>query len=356
MPPWGRLRALGIEPVIGLMHHGSGPPHTSLLKDSLPQGLAAFAAQVARRYPWVRFYTPVNEPLTTARFSCLYGHWYPHASSDTAFVRALLIQVRAIGQAMEAIRAINPAARLVQTEDLGYTQAAPALQEQAGFENERRWLSFDLLAGRVTPAHPLYAYLRANSATVAQLASLAHRPCPPDTLGINHYITSERYLDDRLHLHPPHAAGGNGRQRYVDVETCRSCEERIGPAALLGQAWRRYGIPLAVTEAHIGCEPAEQMRWFYQMWQACLAARDAGAEIGACTAWALLGSYDWDSLLTQPNGRYEPGVFETAPSGIYPTDLAALMYALAHGQPVSPLVREPGWWQRRHAQLEPESA
>src|SRR5437868_3175279 len=29
-----RLRALGINPIIGLIHHGSGPPHTSLIDPS----------------------------------------------------------------------------------------------------------------------------------------------------------------------------------------------------------------------------------------------------------------------------------------------------------------------------------
>lgn len=72
-----RLRELGIGPIVGLVHHGSGPRSTSLLDPEFPAQLAAFAAAVARRYPWVDAYTPVNEPLTTARFSGLYGHWYP---------------------------------------------------------------------------------------------------------------------------------------------------------------------------------------------------------------------------------------------------------------------------------------
>lgn len=74
-----RLRELGLDPIIGLVHHGSGPKHTHLLCDQFGPGLAHFAETVARRYPWVKYYTPVNEPLTTARFSALYGHWYPHA-------------------------------------------------------------------------------------------------------------------------------------------------------------------------------------------------------------------------------------------------------------------------------------
>jgi dTDP-4-dehydrorhamnose reductase len=73
----GHLRALGIHPIVGLVHHGSGPRHTSLIEPSFADGLASFARAVAERYPWIESYTPVNEPLTTARFSGLYGHWYP---------------------------------------------------------------------------------------------------------------------------------------------------------------------------------------------------------------------------------------------------------------------------------------
>jgi hypothetical protein len=32
--------------------------------------------------------------------------------------------------------------------------------------------------------------------------------------------------------------------------------------------------------------------------------------VRAVTAWALLGSYDWDSLLTRRRGNYEPGAFD----------------------------------------------
>jgi dTDP-4-dehydrorhamnose reductase len=33
-----RLRALGVRPIVGLVHHGSGPRHTSLLDPSFPEG------------------------------------------------------------------------------------------------------------------------------------------------------------------------------------------------------------------------------------------------------------------------------------------------------------------------------
>ena len=112
------LRELGVMPIVGLLHHGSGPRHTSLLDENFPEKLADYAGAVATRYPWVEYYTPVNEPLTTARFSGLYGVWYPHARDDRSFVQALLNECRGTVLAMRAIRRVNPNALLVQTDDI----------------------------------------------------------------------------------------------------------------------------------------------------------------------------------------------------------------------------------------------
>ncbi|HUS17541.1 MAG TPA: dTDP-4-dehydrorhamnose reductase, partial [Chloroflexia bacterium] len=49
----GQLQALGIEPIVGLVHHGSGPKSTSLVEPSFAPWLAEFAAAVADRYPWL---------------------------------------------------------------------------------------------------------------------------------------------------------------------------------------------------------------------------------------------------------------------------------------------------------------
>jgi dTDP-4-dehydrorhamnose reductase len=106
-----RLRALGVDPIIGLVHHGSGPAYTDLLDDGFAAGLARHAGRVAARYPWVEAWTPVNEPLTTARFSALYGHWYPHQRDERCFWLALLNQIDGVGAAMQAIRAVIPGAQ-----------------------------------------------------------------------------------------------------------------------------------------------------------------------------------------------------------------------------------------------------
>jgi dTDP-4-dehydrorhamnose reductase len=343
-----RLRELSLRPIVGLVHHGSGPRDTSLVDPEFPEKLAAYARAVAERYPWVEDYTPVNEPLTTARFSGLYGHWYPHGRDNETFARALVTQCRAVVLSMRAVRDVNPAARLVQTEDLGKSFSTRALSYQAEFENERRWLTFDILCGRLDRRQPMWAFLTAAGVSESELEWFLENPCPPDVIGVNHYLTSERFLDERLERYPPHTHGGNGLHAYADVEAVRArAEGCAGPRALLAEVWERYSLPLAVTEAHLGCTREEQLRWFAEVWEAARSLRDEGADVRAVTAWALLGSFDWDSLVTRARGHYEPGVFDLRGGRPRPTALAHLIKELAGGaEPAHAVLEAPGWWQR----------
>jgi dTDP-4-dehydrorhamnose reductase len=348
----GRLRDLGIDPIIGLVHHGSGPAGTNLLDPKFAEGLAAYAAAFAERYPWIRRYTPVNEPLTTARFAALYGHWYPHRRDDRAFVAALLNQCCAVAAAMTAIRARVPGAHLVQTEDGGAIRATKGLAKQAAFENSRRYLSLDLLIGRVNKRHPLWRYLIGAGGNERQLARLREQPMPPDIVGLNYYVTSDRFLDHRLKRYPESSHGGNGRQRYADVEAARVDGVGLrGHAAILTEAWERYGLPLAITEAHLDCTREEQMRWLVDAWQGAHDAAARGADVRAVTAWALLGSWDWDSLLKRAVAtRYEAGAFELRDGVPRPTGVARVICDLTAGrQPIHAVLDTPGWWRRRGA-------
>jgi dTDP-4-dehydrorhamnose reductase len=343
------LRELGIRPIAGLLHHGSGPAYTNLLDPAFPQLLARFARNVAERYPWVEMFTPVNEPLTTARFSALYGHWYPHQRDEASFLKALVNQCLGIALAMQEIRQVIPKARLVQTEDLGKIFSTPLLRYQAEFENERRWLSLDLLCGRVGREHPFRGRLLAAGIGEGDLELLREQRCLPDILGINHYLTSDRYLDQRRGRYAPWTHGGNGRHRYADVEAVRIAlpARELGPEARMKEAWERYGLPLAITEAHHGCTREEQLRWLAQVWSGAERLRAGGADIRAVTIWALFGSMDWNSLLVRRDGYYEPGAFDARSSPPRPTLVARAASTLArtgtfdHG-----VLGSPGWWQR----------
>ncbi|HET9445426.1 MAG TPA: family 1 glycosylhydrolase [Steroidobacteraceae bacterium] len=344
-----RLQALSLDPILGLLHHGSGPRYTNLLDGHFPQLFAQYATAVARRFPWVTHYTPVNEPLTTARFSALYGHWYPHSRDDRSFARALVNQVRATTLAMQAIRRVNSSAQLVQTDDLGRTTSTPKLIYQADFDNERRWLGWDLLRGDVNRQHAMWGYLCKAGIAAGELDWLVDHPCPPDIVGINHYVTSDRYLDDDISRHAPETRGGNGRDAYADIAAVRAADSQAaGIAGALDDVWTRYRCPMAITEAHLGCTREDQLRWLHRVWRAAQEARTAGLDVRAVTAWALLGSFDWDSLVTRVQRHYEAGAFDVRGPAPRETAIAHLISDLAsHRTPRrSAIVAEPGWWER----------
>lgn len=335
-----------ITPIVGLVHHGSGPAYTSLYNGCFPNGLADYAHQVAKRFPWLEYYTPVNEPLTTARFSGLYGYWYPHHKNAYSFAVMLLNQVKGIVLAMQAIRRINPAAKLVQTEDLTKIHSTDLLRYQADFENERRWLTYDLLCGRVTREHPLWDYFLSLGIKESQLFFFIEHTCVPDIMGLNYYITSERYLDEDLEAYPSHTHGGNGLHAYADIEAVR-VKKPTGIKNLLQEAWSRFRLPLAITEAHLHCDEVEQMRWFKEIWDACCQVKEGGVNIKAVTAWSLLGAYDWNSMLTKHERVYEAGVFDVSNNVLQPSLTACLIASLAsQGYSDHPLLAQHGWWHR----------
>jgi dTDP-4-dehydrorhamnose reductase len=342
-----RIRTLGMRPIAGLLHHGSGPRYTDLLDEAFAPAFARFAAAAAQRYPWIEDWTPINEPLTTARFSALYGHWYPHRTDERSFWTALINQIEAVRLAMREIRAVNPTARLIQTEDLGRTYATRAVAHQADFDNARRWMTWDLLSGRVTREHALWDRLEAFGFG-ERLRALADAPCAPDIIGVNHYLTSDRFLDHRVEAYPPERHGGNEFMAFADVEAIRvTLPAPGGLEGALAEAWTRYGLPLAVTESHNGCTREEQVRWLREAWEAALSLRARNVDVRAVTAWALLGSHNWSCLLTGAADDYEPGAFDVSGPQPRATAIAAEIKRLASGdQPAHPATEGPGWWRR----------
>jgi dTDP-4-dehydrorhamnose reductase len=333
-----RLRARGVRPIVTLLHHGSGPRYTDLLDPAFPQLFAAYAESAARALPGVYRWTPINEPLTTARFSALYGVWYPNCRDDVAFGRALYHETLATILAMERIRAIEPAAQLVVTEDLQrFTAADEGVADYVDFLRERTFLSVEMLAGRVVPGHALYVFLRERCGLSArELAALAARAAVPDLVAFNHYPHSERYVFS--------AAGGvtgDVPAVYVAGEPAL----RAGP--LLRAAAQRLGLPLALGEVHIDAPAAERVRWLAQHAADVAALRGDGVDVRAIGVWAAFGMVDWHSLLRARDGAVEDGIYTFAgPHGVpQPTLLTAAVQALARGETIDDRgVR--GWWER----------
>src|SRR5512132_2323930 len=97
------IRALGITPIVDLCHFGVPDWIGSFQNPEWPKLFAEYAHAFAQRYPWVRFYTPVNEIFIAATFSAQNGWWNERLSSDRAFVNALKHLCTANVLAMRAI-------------------------------------------------------------------------------------------------------------------------------------------------------------------------------------------------------------------------------------------------------------
>ena len=341
------LKSRNVEVIAGLVHHGSGPKYAPILSEKFVSGLADYAQKVAEKFPWINEYTPINEPLTTARFCGLYGFWHPHHKNDNSFLQILINQCKGTILAMQAIKKINPNAKLIQTEDLAKTHSTSKLKTQANFENQRRWLSIDLLCGKVNPQHPLWKRFK-RAGIESQLKFFIENPLPPDVLGFNYYITSERFIDENLSIYPPQTHGGNSKIKYADIEVVRTKKAKLaGPKNLLEEAWNRYKLPIAITEAHLHCGREEQLRWLNYIWKSAKKLEAEGVKILSVTIWSMLGAYGWDKLLTKNKGKYESGAFDLSMGTPRPTALTQQIAHFVKDTPYThPILQSDGWWEK----------
>jgi dTDP-4-dehydrorhamnose reductase len=331
------LRAHGIDPIITLLHHGSGPTYTDLLDPAFPLWFAEYAGATAEQFPWVRRWTPINEPLTTARFSTLYGLWFPNLADDRAFGRAMINQTLAQQAAMRRIRRVIPEAEFVLTEDLQrFVAGDDGVADYVAFLRERMYLSVELVAGRVGEDHPLAPFLLDQcGVNPFELDVLQRDACAPDLMAFDHYPHSERYVFSHA------GAVADVAAVYVAGQP----PPVAGP--LLRAAAERLQLPLALGEIHVHAPAAERVRWLVQHVDDVLALRAEGNDVRAAGAWAAFGMIDWHALLRTRDGITEDGIYTFAgTSGTpQPTLVCDALRTLARGERVADDgVR--GWWER----------
>ncbi len=71
---------------------------------------------MAERYPWVKYYTPVNEIYVTARVSAKNGKWNEQLKSDESYVTAMNNIVAASTLATHCIARRRPECVIIQSE------------------------------------------------------------------------------------------------------------------------------------------------------------------------------------------------------------------------------------------------
>ena len=82
------MREMGLTPILDLCHFGLPDWAGDFQNEDWAELFADFAELFARRYPWIQYYTPVNEILVCAKFSGKEGIWNEQLKSDKAMIMA----------------------------------------------------------------------------------------------------------------------------------------------------------------------------------------------------------------------------------------------------------------------------
>jgi len=291
--PMRDLEASGPEPIVDLCHFGVPTWLGNFQNEEAAPALAEYAGAFARRYPWVRFYTPVNEMYVCARSSALDGLWNEQELSERAFVRAAVnLACASIGMT-DAILRERPDAVFINSESSEFSQPCcpdAEIQQIACFENERRFLPLDLIyAHGVSPA--MRGILRAHGVSDEQCTRFMRREVPRRTvLGIDYYEWNERLIDRQGH---PQSLG-----------------ELFGWYVIANQYWERYRRTMMHTETNRS-DAADAPRWLWRQWHNVQLLRNAGVPLVGFTWYSLTDQIDWDRAMREPLGIVDPvGLFD----------------------------------------------
>lgn len=277
-----RLRELDITPLVDLCHFGLPDWLGDFQNPDFPHYFAEYATAFATRFPYLQFYTPVNEIFIAAMFSAQYGWWNERLCSDKAFVNALKNLSKANVMAMHAILKVQPDATFIQSESTEYFHATePSALPLARFLNQKRFLSLDLTYGfpiNVT----MYEYLLQNGMTKSEYNWFTQNQVKARCImGNDYYVTNEHLV------HPDGSTQASG--------------EIFGYYVLTNQYYNRYKLPIMHTETNIRMPACKE--WLLKQWANLHRLKQDGVPIIGFTWYSLLHQVDWDSALRNDAGN-----------------------------------------------------
>ena len=287
------MRELGITPIIDLCHFGLPNWLGNFQNPEAPGALCAYAAAFAKRYPWVRFYTPVNEMYVCAKLSALNGAWNEQRQDERSFLTAVRHLAKSNILMMQAILRERPDAVFANSESGEFYQAAsadPEIVRIANFENQRRFLTLDLLY-----AHPVDETMRRHLRDQGMPDDeydwfMAQETPRRAILGIDYYLWNEQLIDTE------------GRPQALG--------ELFGWYVVAGQYWERYRRPMMHTETNV-MDARAAPSWLWRQWYNIRLIQAAGVPVVGFTWYSLTDQVDWDIGLTKALGNVNPvGLFD----------------------------------------------
>jgi beta-glucosidase/6-phospho-beta-glucosidase/beta-galactosidase len=280
------LRNLRITPIADLCHFGVPDWLGDFQNKDFPRYMAEYAGAFADRYPWVRYFTPINEIFIAATFSAYYGWWNERQASDPAFVRALVNLCRANVESMHAILKEVPGAIFIQSESTEYFHPQhPHSLYKANVLNERRFLSLDLTYGRPVNS-TMFRYLMDNGMSEEEY----------DWFGLNH-VKENCVMGNDYYVTNEHMVYDDG--------TWGPSGEIFGYYVITHQYYERYRLPVMHTETNFS-NAEEAPAWLQKEWANLFRLRQDGVPIIGFTWYSLTDQVDWDSALRNDAGSVNP--------------------------------------------------
>lgn len=268
--------------IVDLCHFGLPDWLGNFQNDDWPKLFAEYVQAFAHRFPWVRFYTPVNEIFIAATFSAQFGWWNERLASDRAFVTALKNLCKANVLAMHAILKERPNAIFIQSESTQYFHPeSPDCEDFARRFNEKRFLSFDLTYGHHVNA-TIYEYLLDNGMTREEYHwFLQHNLRSRCVMGNDYYATNENLV---------HSDG-----------SLTLSGEIFGYYPITHNYFSRYCLPVMHTETN--CSEPDSVMWLKKEWANVHRLQQDGVPIIGFTWYSLQDQVDWDTGLREDNQR-----------------------------------------------------
>lgn len=283
------MRRLEIEPILDLCHFGMPDwLGNSFQNPEFPSSFAAYARAVAKRFPWLRLYTPVNEMYVCAKFSAKMGWWNEQQNNDRAYVTATLHLARASRLAMCEIMQVTPSAVFIQSEASEQVHTVCGCDEnriRVDWENQLRFLALDLLYG-----HPLradvYAWLLEHG-----MAADDYRWFMSDGVASRCVMGNDYYAGNERILQHDGSATNQG--------------EVFGWYLVTRQYYERYRRPIMHTETN-NSGAGDAVQWLWKQWQNILYMRAEGIPVLGFTWFSLIDQVDWETQLRETNGTVNP--------------------------------------------------
>lgn len=279
-----RLLALGIEPIVDLVHYGLPPwIEGAYLHPDFPHYMADYAARVAQRLRGRVFaYTPLNEPRITAWYCGRLGWWPPFLRGWRGFVAVMLGACKGIVETVHALRAVDPDILIahVDATDLYRSETdESAMVAEAAHRQEIVFLALDLVSGRVDAAHPLRAWLERFGARDETLTWFRTHAVDLPLIGINLYpmFTSKRLR-----------RSGSGALRWKMNYAGGELIDELG-----AMYWERYGAPVFVSETASVGSVKRRRAWLDDSIAAVRRLRERGVPVVGYTWWPLFALVTW---------------------------------------------------------------